>query len=335
MLDQRQTILNDAPRRMALDIAGVFLRPRKLEKFHDDLADAVNLLIQQPEFDLRLVDVGSDHAADDVEIALHHRDRIIDFMGDAGGNFPDRGEFFGHDELLGGRLQLQIGVFEVSGALAHPRVQFLVPLAQLAVALLDLVEQGIEVKRHAADLVARCRQFGAGGQVAALHFGDRRRDAFERHEYRLRPAQENRHGRCRDHDECERNDQERLKLRVVERFLQKSDIEHADALAIAVDERLVGRNVPVVDDEGAVEPGAPLTHHCRADRCRYAGPERAPALEQPDIGADPNVVQEQRRRSLAALRQAGRLIDEVVDRIDELQILIEQNASDQRSRRSP
>ena len=31
-----------------------------------------------------------------------------------------------------------------------------------AVALLNLVEQGIEMKRDAADLVARRRQFGAG-----------------------------------------------------------------------------------------------------------------------------------------------------------------------------
>jgi hypothetical protein len=62
-------------------------------------------------------------------------------------------------------------------------------------------------------------------------------------------------------------------------------------------------------------------------------PERAPALEQAGRWSNPHVIQEQRRRSLAALRQAGRLIDEVVDRIDELQILIEQNAADQRSRR--
>ena len=291
--------------------------------------------IQQAELDLGLVGLVADHAADDVEIALHHRDRVVDLMGHAGGDLADRGELLGHDELLGGRLQLQIGVLEIPGSLAYPRVQFLVPLPQLAVALLDLVEQGIEVKRHAADLVARCRQFGAGGQVAALHFADRRRDAFERHEYRLRPAQEDRHGCRRDHDECERDDQERLKLRVAERLLQKSDIEHADALAIAVDQRLIGRNVPVVDHERAVEPGAPLVHHRRAHRRRHPRPQRAPALEQPDIGRDPHVVQEQRRRSLAALRQAGRLIDEVVDRIDELQILIEQNAPDQRSRRSP
>ena len=226
-------------------------------------------------------------------------------------------------------------MLEISCSLAYADIQFLVPLPQLPVAFLNLVEQGIEVNRDAADLVGRRRQLGARGQVAAFHFADRRRDPFERHEYRLRPAQEDRHGCRRDHDECQRDDQQRLILGVAEGFLQKADIEHADTLAIGVDERLVGRDVPVVDDEGAVQPGAPLAHHRRADRRRHPRTQRAPPLEQADIGRDPHVVQEQRRRSLAALGQAGLAIDEVVDRIDEFEILVQQNATNQRSRRSP
>ena len=73
-LDERQLV---DPRRMALDIAGIFLRPGKLQQFGDDLADAVNLFVDQPEFDLGFFDLRADHAADDVEIALHHRDRVV------------------------------------------------------------------------------------------------------------------------------------------------------------------------------------------------------------------------------------------------------------------
>ena len=262
--------------------------------------------IQQAELDLGLVGLVADHAANDVEIALHHRDRIVDLMRHAGGDLADRGELLGHDELLGRRLQLPVGVFEIPGSLAHPRVQLLVPLAQLAVALLDLVEQGIEMKRHAADLVARCRQFGAGGQIAALDLADRRRDAFQRHEDRLRPAQEDRHGRRRDHEEGERDDQQRLKLGVAERLLQEADIEHADALAIAVDERLIGGDVPVIDDEGAVEPGAPLVQTAE----RTAADTRVPSARRPSNSRTLVEIRTSSRNSVAVpWLPSGRLAD--------------------------
>ena len=139
---------------MALDIAGIFLGPSELQQLGHDLADAVDLLVDQAEFDLGLVGFRADHAPDHVEIALHDGDRVVDLMGDARGDLADRRELFRHDELLCRRLQLQIGKLQIAGPLAHPHVQLLVPFAQAPVALLDLVEQRVEMDGDAADLVA-------------------------------------------------------------------------------------------------------------------------------------------------------------------------------------
>ena len=55
MLHQRQAVRHDASGRMALDIAGILFRPGKLQQLGDDLADAMDLLVEQAELDLGLV----------------------------------------------------------------------------------------------------------------------------------------------------------------------------------------------------------------------------------------------------------------------------------------
>ncbi|MEY9412088.1 hypothetical protein ABH989_006554 [Bradyrhizobium ottawaense] len=222
-------------------------------------------------------------------------------------------------------------MLEIPSALQHADVQFLIPFPELPVAFLDLVEQAVEMNRDAADLVTQHRHLGAGGEVPALHLADRRRDALQRHEDGGRPAQEDRYGRGGDRDERCDDDHQRLVFGFAERLLQKADIEHADPLAITVDQRLVSGDVPVIDHESTVEPGVPVAQHGRAHRRRHARAERAPSLEQTDIGRYPHVVQEQRRGALAALRKARSAVDEIVDRVDEFEILVEQRAADQRS----
>ena len=57
MLDKRQAIGNHGPG-LPLDIAGIFLRPRELQQLGDDLADPVDLFVDQAEFgagDVRLL----------------------------------------------------------------------------------------------------------------------------------------------------------------------------------------------------------------------------------------------------------------------------------------
>lgn len=67
VLHQRQAIQHDTAGRVTLDIAGIFLGTRELQQLGDDLADAVNLFVDQPELDLRLVRLGADHAADHIQ----------------------------------------------------------------------------------------------------------------------------------------------------------------------------------------------------------------------------------------------------------------------------
>ena len=75
---------------------------------------------------------------------------------------------------------------------------------------------------------------------------------------------------------------------------QEADIQHADALSGAVDERPVGRHVPVVDDEGAVEPGVAVP----STSSRTLRDTRVPIARS--SGALPN------RRTLVLMRTSSR-----------------------------
>ncbi len=294
MLHQRQAVGDDAGRRVALDIAGIFLRPRKLQQLGHDLADAVDLLVEQAELDLRLVGLGAEHAADDVEIALHHRDRIVDLVRHAGGDLADRGQLLGHDELLGGRLRAS------DWRARDPRVR-----SRRARSTPRSIRASCRSRswiwssrlsrwnRHAADLVARHRHAWCGrtrlppstSPIVAVT-----RSSGMKIE--LRPAQEDRHGRRRDRDERQRDDQQRLVLGVAERLLQKADIEHADALAVAVDQRLVGGDVPVVDRRRRCRARcAPRPAHAE----RTAADTRVPSARRPS-----------NRRTLVEIRTSSR-----------------------------
>src|SRR3546814_2069588 len=57
----------------------------------------------------------------------------------------------------------------------------------------------------------------------------------------------------------------------------------------------LARDIPVVDDEGPVEPGLSLVEHRAPDDAGHPGAERPPALEQAHVGADAHVVEKQRR----------------------------------------
>jgi hypothetical protein len=46
-----------------------------------------------------------------------------------------------------------------------------------------------------------------------------------------------------------------------ERSFEKADIEHADPLLMAIEQRFIGRDIPVIDHKGAVQPGSPFIEH--------------------------------------------------------------------------
>ena len=131
--------------RVALDVAGIFFGLGELQQLGHDLADAVDLLVEQVELGARRHRLVADQIANDVQIALHDRDRIVDLVRDARGDLADRGELFGNDQLLGRGFELPVGELQFARALVDPRVEFFVPFPKLAVALLQLVEQVVEM----------------------------------------------------------------------------------------------------------------------------------------------------------------------------------------------
>ena len=169
----------------------------------------------------------------------------------------------------------------------------------------------------------------AGAQIAVLDKGDGLVHPFQRHEDAARPAQEDRNARHRRQNEGAEHRAKRNLLGAFEGRLEEPDIEHADTLSAAIDDRFVGRDVPVIDDESARQPDLALLQHRLAHDRRDARAERAAAFEQADIGAHAHIVEKQCRGALASFRQTRLAVNEVVDRIDEFQVAIEQYAADQ------
>ena len=115
-------------------------------------------------------------------------------------------------------------------------------------------------------------------------------------------------------------------LGLAKRRFQVTHVEHADARALAVVQRLVGRDIPVVDHKSPVQPGLAAHQHRLAHGLRHAGADGALVLEQAHIGGDAHVVQKQRGGAHAAQRQRALGVDDVVDVVDQGQVLVEQHA---------
>ena len=122
-----------------LDIAGVLGRPRELQQLRDDQPHALDLLVEQSELALDTQGLGAEQLAHQVEVALDHRDRVVDLVRDAGGELADRGQLLRAHELL-----LRLG--QLARALLDLGVQF----ARVRV---HRVEQAVEVAGELADLV--------------------------------------------------------------------------------------------------------------------------------------------------------------------------------------
>ncbi len=104
-------------------------------------------------------------------------------------------------------------------------------------------------------------------------------------------------------------------------------MQHADALTIGVDNRLVGRYVPVVDNERVVDPGVALVEHAASHRVRHARADGALAAIVGNVGADAHVVEKHRDRSEAALGQAARPVDQIADGIHQPEAVIQHDAA--------
>ena len=253
-------------------------------------------------------------------------------MGNARGDLTDRGEFFRNDELLGGRLKLLVGDPQFPCTFFHPGVELFVPFTQLALAFLQLIEQLVQVRGHTADLVPCSRQASTRSEVTTLHLGDRVRHALQRPEDRPRPAQEDRDADSSDEEKGNQDGDDRGVFRPGEGRLQEAHVEHADTLLVTVHDGFVGRDVPVIDNKSAFEPGLAVTQHRSTHRSGNARTERTHTFEQAHIGADAHIVKEQGSRAVAALRQGIGAVDQIVDGVDEIQIAVQQQTTDQRRR---
>jgi len=180
-----------------------------------------------------------------------------------------------------------------------------------------------------ADLVARGHRADACLQIARLDAGHGAGHPLQRCEDVAREPQEKRRAE-RDHGQKRsENKNVGVALGRVERHLEKAHVEHTDAVPGAVDDRAIGRDVPVVHDKGAVEPGAPLVQHrvahCRRDACA----EGAGPLKEPHIGRDAHILEKQRGGALPCPRATAVAIDQCVDRVDEIEVAVEQDAAHQ------
>ncbi len=63
----------------------------------------------------------------DVDIALNHRDRVVDFMRHTSRDFPNRGELFRHHQLLEGLFELGICIAELGCALINALIKLICP----------------------------------------------------------------------------------------------------------------------------------------------------------------------------------------------------------------
>ena len=79
----------------------------------------------------------------------------------------------------------------------------------------------------------------------------------------------------RDDDE----DEERVRANVRVLRLAHADVEHPDARAEDVIDRLVGGDIPVTDDEGAIAPALALVEHLPLD----LGRRRVPIARSPEV----------------------------------------------------
>ena len=116
----------------------------------------------------------------------------------------------------------------------------------------------------------------------------------------------------------------------LEGLFQNADIKNPDNFLMAVADGLIGGQVPVINHKGPVKPGLAFCQHLVIDFLGDAGADGPFALEKPHVGADSHIVEKQCRGARTARRQSAFRIDDVVDAIHEVEILVQQQPSDQK-----
>ena len=254
--------------------------------------------------------------AQQVEVALDHRDRVVDLVRDAGGELADGGQLLAR-----------------ARAAAAPARSSRVRSATLAS---SSSFQRCSARVLSSMVSSRWSRWPASWPISSL-LADRAdarverrpprplhrlRHAFERREDAARPAQ--RQTSAAGHQRQQRRHpmpSSTPSLSSVNGRSRKPTYSMPTRRPGAVGERLVARDVPVVDDEGAVEPGvaarraprrAPsATRGCRWRARRVAAPNRRTLVR------DAHVVEEQRRGARLPNGSEPSRVDDLVDVVDE------------------
>ena len=184
---------------------------------------------------------------------------IVDLVGDARREFPQRGEFFRLNDLL-----LRV-LFQEVVALDYRRHHGIEGLAEIPQLVL-----GVD-----GDL---------DGVVALGDFLRRVDQDVDRVQEVLDEVNRKTDGDEQGYDDDDQEQDGGFFLDVVELVLDDADIENADHLAMQIVDRAVGRNIPVVDHEGLVEPQLPALEHLLVNLLRYARSNGAYSVLPQDVG---------------------------------------------------
>jgi hypothetical protein len=77
VLHQQQAIVQRLCGADRLQVAGELAGARELQHLRDDEALAFDLLVGQPQLAAHALRCGAQQLADDIEVALYHRDRVL------------------------------------------------------------------------------------------------------------------------------------------------------------------------------------------------------------------------------------------------------------------
>ncbi|MDT4860535.1 hypothetical protein FQZ97_951040 [compost metagenome] len=155
MSHQHQAVVDRAVEVKRLHVTSVFGGSRVLQQLGDDQAHAFDLLVEQLQFATHRLRVRAQGLAHQVEVALHHRNRVVDLVGDAGGELADGRELFAFDQLLLRHLKRLVAHLQLARALGHLVVELLAPAPQRRSLVVDDVQQFVQMTGECTEFVAR------------------------------------------------------------------------------------------------------------------------------------------------------------------------------------
>jgi len=114
---------------------------------------------------------------------------------------------------------------------------------------------------------------------------------------------------------------------VGKRFFQQADVEHADDITADIADGVVSGEEPVVDDEGAADPGFVVIEDAVADFLGGAGAKGTVAVGKADSGGDAAIVEEEGGGAdwIAIVLLVAE--DDVLDAVHELVVAVQENAA--------